>query len=148
MPAPHKPLPTSRSTRANCQMKKATALRGFVLACGRFELFGVLVFVDGLADAVLALVEMILLSLGQMSAMLGHVALLLVLNALFALFQMRGLSRRQLAVLYAVRDALLLVGFAAIDLVHARMAGIDLPRTGLRLCGSGPNKHQTTRRQN
>ena len=107
-----------------------------------------LVFVDGFANAVLTPVEMILLSLRQVPVILGHVALLLVLNALFAPFQMRSLSRRQLTVLYAVRNAILLVGFAAIDLVHARMARIDLSRTGLRLCSSGPNKHQTTRRQN
>ena len=72
-----------------------------------------LVFVDGFADAILTLVEASLLGLGQVTAMPGHVALLLVLNAMFAPFQMRGLLRRQLTVLYAARDALLLVGLAA-----------------------------------
>ena len=107
-----------------------------------------LVFVDGLADAILTLVEASLFGLGQVTAMPGHISLLLILNALFALFQMRGLPRRQLTVLYAAGDALLLVGLAAIHLVDARMAGINSPRTGLWLCSSGPNKHQTTRRQN
>ena len=107
-----------------------------------------LVFVDGLAHVVLALVEVLLLSLRQMSVVSGHVFLFLVLNALFALFQMRSLFWRELAILGAIRDALLLIGFAAVHLVYARMTRIDLSRTSLRLSRGGANKHQTTHCQN
>jgi len=130
--------------------KKATAIRGFVLNLGSLGvgLFGMLVFVDALAHTILPLVEMLLLSLGQMTIVSGHVFLFLMLNALFALFQMRSLSGRELAILDAVRDALLLIGLAAIHLVDARMARIDLSRTGLRLSRGGANRHQATCCQN
>ncbi len=107
-----------------------------------------LVFVDGLAHAVLSLVEVLLLSLGQMSVVRGHVFLFGLLNVRFAFFDTRSLSRRERAVLHAIGDSVLLVRLAAIDLVDARMTWIDLSRTSLRLCSSGPNKHQTTRCQN
>src|ERR1700724_2734481 len=107
-----------------------------------------LVFVNGLAHVVLSFVEILLFSLGQMSVVRGHVLLLRVLNVLLALFNTRGLSRRELAVLHTVGDSLLLARLAAIDLVDAGMPRIDLSRTSLRLCSSGPNKHQTTRCQN
>src|SRR5579862_5640650 len=103
-----------------------------------------LVFVDALAHIVLAVVEVFLLSLGQMSVVSGHVPLLRILNLLFAVFQTRSLSGRERAILNAIGDAVLLIGFAAIDLVHARMARIDLSRTGLRLSRGGANEHQTT----
>src|SRR5579864_6501346 len=107
-----------------------------------------LVFVDALAHIVLAVVEIFLLGLGQMTVVSRHVFLLRILNALFAFFQTRSLSGRQLAIFYAIGDAVLLVGFAAIHLVDARMTRIDLSRTGLRLSSGGANKHQTTHCQN
>jgi len=107
-----------------------------------------LIFVDALAHAVLALVETFLLSLGQVTIVSGHVFLFLMLNALFALFQMRSLFWRELATLGAIRDALLLIRFAAVNFVHARMTRIDLSRTCLRLSRGGANKHQTTHCQN
>ena len=88
-----------------------------------------LVFVDGLAHAVLSLVEVLLLSLGQMSVVSGHVLLFGLLNVRFALFNMCSLSRRELAVLNPVGDALLLIGLTAVDLVDARMTRIDLSRS-------------------
>jgi len=71
----------------------------FYLRCETREirtdlLRGMLVFVDGLAHIVLALVEVLLLSLGQMSVVSGHVFLLRILNFLFALLQMRSLLWR------------------------------------------------------
>ncbi len=106
-----------------------------------------LVFVDGLAHIVLSLVETVLLSLSQMSVVSGHISLLRIFNFLLTVFNTRSLSRCERAVLDAIRDAVLLVRLAAIDLVDARMTGIDLSRTGLRLSRGGANKHQTTRCQ-
>ena len=100
-----------------------------------------LVFIDALAHTILALVEMLLLSLGQMTIVSGHVFLFLVLNALFALFQMRSLFWRELAILDAISNALLLIRLATVNLVHARMTRIDLSRTGLRLSRGGANGH-------
>ena len=132
------------------QKEKATAIRGFVLNLGikGSGLFGMLIFVDAFAHAVLTLVEMFLLSLGQMTIVSGHVFLFLMLNALFAFFQTRSLSGRELATLDAVGYALLLIRFAAVNFVHARMTRIDLSRTGLRLSRGGANKHQAPHCQN
>ena len=108
-----------------------------------------LVFVNALAHVVLFRVEADLLGLGQVTAVRGHVSLLLVLNVLFAFFQMRSLFWREFVVLDAIRDALLLIRLAAIDLVDAGMTGIDFPRTSagclavLGLSRGGANKHQT-----
>lgn len=103
-----------------------------------------LIFVDALAHAVLPLVEMFLLGLGQVTIVSGHIFLFLMLNALFALLQMCSLFWRELAIFDAVGDALLLIRFAAVNFVHARMTRIDLSRTSLRLSRGGANKHQTT----
>src|SRR5271165_1154341 len=94
------------------------------------RLFGVLIFVNLVALAIGFAVELALVLLGQVSVVLGHVRLFVVLQALFAALQVRGLSRRQLVVLHAIGDAVLLVLFPLVDLVDARMAGIDLARTG------------------
>ncbi len=107
-----------------------------------------LVFVDAFAHPILPVVEVSLLSLGQVTIVRGHVLFFLVLNALFALFQTRSLSGRELAALDAIPDALLLIGFAAVNFVHAGMTRIDLSRTSLRLSSGGANKHQTTHCQN
>jgi hypothetical protein len=72
----------------------------------------------------------------------------LVLQALFAALEMSGLSGRQLTVLYSVCDPVLLICFAAVDLVHARMLRIHLIRacTGrvLSLSRSRSGDHQTS----
>ena len=51
---------------------------------------------------------------------------LAVLQALLACFEVGSLSTRQLVVLDAILDPVLLIRLALIDLIHARMAGIDL----------------------
>ena len=115
------------------------------------ELFPiVLVFVDLPAGLVLLLVELLLLGLGEVTIVSGHISLLLVLGSLFAIFQVRGLSRRQGSVLLAIGDAVLLILLAAIHFVDARMTRIDDSRSGagcvavLGLSSGGANRYQTT----
>ena len=84
-----------------------------------------LVFVDGVADAILLAIDAVLLGLGEMTVVRRHIFLFAVLNIRLTLFEIGGLLRAQLAALDAIADALLLVFFATVDLVHARMAGID-----------------------
>ena len=91
-----------------------------------------LVLVDALAHVVGFFVEMALVLLGQVPIVLGHVALFVVLQALLAAFEAGGLSRSELVIFDAVRDAVLLIGFSAVDLVDTRMSGIDLSGAG---CG-------------
>src|ERR1039457_242150 len=88
-----------------------------------------LVFIDLLARTVLFLVELFLLALGQVTIVGSHISLFLVLGLLFTVFQVCSLSRRQRAVLLAIRDAVLLILLAGIDFVNARMTRIDLPRS-------------------
>ncbi len=87
-----------------------------------------LVFVNLLAGFVLFFVELLLLGFGQVTIVSGHVGFFLVVDVLLAIFQMRSLPRGQSTVLFAIGDAILLVLLAAIDLVNARMTGIDLSR--------------------
>ena len=109
-----------------------------------------LVFIDLLAGAVLLLVELFLFGLGQVTIVGGHIRLLLVLDFLFFVLEMRSLSWRERAVLDTVCDAVLLIRLAGIDFIDARMSRIDLPwsRAGcvavLGLSSGGANKHQTT----
>src|SRR5580698_5145172 len=109
-----------------------------------------LVFVDLPAGAVLLAVELSLFALGQVTVVRSHVRLLLVLDMLFAIFHARGLTRRHGAILFAIRDAVLLVLLAGIDFVDAGMPWINLPRpcaggvAVLGLSSGGANKHQTT----
>ncbi len=77
---------------------------------------------------VLFFVELFLFAVSQVTIVSGHIRLLLVLDMLFAVFQARSLSRGKLAVLDAIRDAVLLVRLAGINFVDARMSRIDLPR--------------------
>jgi len=107
-----------------------------------------LVFVDALAHVVGFFVELVLVLLGQVAVILGHVALFIVLQALLAAFEVGGLTRSEFAVLDPVRDAVLLIGFAAVDLVDTRVPGIDLAGTGSGSIGLGlskgrSNDHQT-----
>ena len=77
-----------------------------------------------------------------------------VLHGRLALFQMRGLLRCQRPIGNTVPDALLLVRFAAIDLVHSRMSRIMNARSragsvvGCGLRSSGTDKHQSPHRKN
>ena len=89
-----------------------------------------LVFVDFLALAIGLTIELPLVFLGQVSVVGGHVFLFVVLEALLALFQVRGLPWRQLVVLHSVGDAVLLVLFALVYLIHPRMVGIVDPGAG------------------
>jgi len=57
----------------------------------------VLVFIDALADAVLLAVDSALLTLGKVAVVRRHIFLFAVLNAGFALFEVRGLLRVQLS---------------------------------------------------
>ena len=94
------------------------------------------------------MVELALILFRQMAIVFGHIFLLVILQALLALFEMRGLSGLQLAILNSIGDSILLIRFAAIDLVDARMTGIDLPGSGARSVGllrsGGTDEHQTT----
>ena len=114
------------------------------------------VFVDLAAGFVLFLVELVLLGLGQVTVVGGHIGLFLVLSFCFAILQVGSLSRRELVVLDAVGDAVLLVLLAGVHFVDTRMIGIDYARAraggvvlGLSwsLSRGGANNHQTTRCQ-
>jgi hypothetical protein len=89
----------------------------------------VLVFVDALADPVLALIQVALFGLGQMAVMLRHVIGFLLLHAGLAPFQIGSLLRAQRAVVDAVGDTLLLILFAAVYLIYARVTRIDDARS-------------------
>jgi hypothetical protein len=113
----------------------------------RKHLFAVLVFVDGLADAILLPVQAILLGLGEMAIVLSHVCFLAILKIVLALFDIGRLLRVQGAILQAVSDAILLVLLALIDFIDARMTGIDNSRAGARsvgLSGGGCGGHQAS----
>src|SRR5208337_420155 len=109
-----------------------------------------LVLVDFGALTVGFLVELLLVLLGEVAVVLGHISLFVVLQTLLALFQVGSLPRRQLVVLDAVGNAVLLVLFALIDLIDPRMAGINLARAGagsvavLGLSRGSTDSHQTT----
>ena len=93
-------------------------------------------------------VELALILLGQMAVVLGHILFFVVLQTLLATLEARGLSRSELTILYAVGDAVLLVGFALVDLVDTWVSGINLAGAGTRsivlLRSGGPKEHQTT----
>ena len=94
------------------------------------------------------MIELVLILLGQMAIVLRHVPLFVVLQALFAMFETSGLSGRQLTILDSVGDAILLIRFAAVDLIHARMSRIHLIRARagrvLGLSRSRSGNHQTS----
>ena len=91
-----------------------------------------LVLVNGLADAVLLPVDALLLGLREMAVVRCHVFLFAVLHTGLTLFEVRSLLRTQLVVGNAIGNSPLLVRFALIDLVYARMAGIDNSGSGAR----------------
>ena len=84
----------------------------------------VLVFVNLPALAVGFAIQLALVLFGEMPVVRCHVFLLVVHEALLALFQPCSLPRRELIVLDAICNAILLILFALVDLVHARMIGI------------------------
>src|ERR1035438_608635 len=84
-----------------------------------------LVFVDTSADAVLLAIDPSLFRLGEMTIVLCHILLFAILHAGLALFQVGGLVRAQLAIFQSIPDTLLLVRFALIDFIDARMAGVN-----------------------
>ena len=137
--------------REFCPQKKKAAENGGSrpLRTWKSELLcGVLILVDLIAHVVGFFIELPLVLLCEVAVVFRHVSLFVILQALFALFEIGGLSRRQLAVLHTVGDAVLLVGFATVDLVDTRMAGIDLVgasagSVGL-LCSGGTEEHQAT----
>ena len=86
----------------------------------------VFVLVNALAHMVRFPVELALVFLGEVPIVGGHVFLLVILQALFAFLKMRGLTGRQLSILDAVGNAVLLVCLAPIYLVH-RVDGRDPP---------------------
>lgn len=110
-----------------------------------------LVFVDALTHVVGFAIELALVLGGKMTIVLGHVFLFVTLKPLFAAFQPLGFSGRELPALYAVGDPVLLLLFALIDLVHARVTGINIARSRtssiVLLRSSGSDKHQATGRK-
>jgi len=89
----------------------------------------VFVFGDAVAHMIGFAIELALVLLCEMTIVLGHESLLVILQAFLATLEPAGLCRRELAIFNAVGDSFLLIGFAAIDLVDARMSGIDLSRS-------------------
>jgi hypothetical protein len=116
--------------------KKAAVRCGFPGRIFR-RLLLVLVFVNALADAVLLAVDAILFRLGQVAVVFRHVFLLAILNRGFPLLEIRRLLRVQRSVLHPVGDTILLVLFALVDLVNARMAGINYTRARARSGAGG-----------
>ena len=89
-----------------------------------------LILIDTLADAILLPINPILFRLGEMTVVRRHVFFLAVLHVGFAVLQITGLFRAQGAVLDATGDAILLVRFTAVYLIHAGTARIDDARSG------------------
>ena len=90
----------------------------------------VFIFRDSRAHAISFAIELALVLPGEVAVVFGHIAFLISLQASFTAFETAGFTRRELLVLYAIADTPLLIGFAAIDLVYARMSGINPPRSG------------------
>lgn len=107
-----------------------------------------LIRVDALAHVVGFAIELALVLLREMAVVFGHIALFIILQALFTALQPGSLPGRELAILYAIGNAILLVCFAAVDLIHTRMAGIDLASSGagsiLSSRSGRSDNHQTT----
>src|ERR1051326_2677957 len=103
-----------------CPEKKKAANAALSFTCPeRWEnvLLSVLVLRDALAHVVSFTVKLALIFLGEMAVVFGHIFLFVMQQALFTLFEMCGLLGRQLTALCAIRNAGLLTGFAAVDLV-------------------------------
>ena len=96
----------------------------------------VFVFGDAGAHTTGFAIELALVLLREMTIVLGHESLLVILQAFFTTLQPAGFCRRELAILNAVGDSFLLIGLAAIDLVDAGMSGIDLSGSSARSVSS------------
>ena len=101
----------------------------FYRSC-RTLLVVVFVFVNAVADAVLAPIQLALFRFGQMAVVLRHVRLFLLLDAGFAPLQICRLMRIQRTVVDPVGNAFLLVLFASVHFIHARMTRINDSRSG------------------
>lgn len=88
-----------------------------------------LVFGDAGAHVIGFTIELALVFFREMAVVLGHISFLVPGQTLFASFQAAGFAGRKLSALDAVCNPLLLIGFATIDLVDARVPRIDLSRT-------------------
>src|SRR5215469_16238099 len=86
-----------------------------------------------------------------MAVVFGHILLFVVLQPLSTVLEAGSLSRRQLVVLDAIRDPALLIRFALMDLIHARMAGTDLAERAPEVlelwAEADPIHNRATRRQ-
>ena len=100
------------------------------------------------AGTILFPVQLSLLAFCKVTIVRGHIRFFLIFDMVLSVFQVSGLAGRKRTVLHAVGDAILLVGFAAIHFIDARMARINLSRSRagcvLGLSSGGSNKHQTT----
>jgi hypothetical protein len=85
----------------------------------------VLVVVDALVHVVGFVIELFLVFLREMPVVGGHIFLFVVLQAGFSVLEVRSLGGRDFAAADSIRDTFLLMGFAAVHLVYARMTGID-----------------------
>lgn len=94
-----------------------------------------LVFVNGLADAVLLTIDASLLGFGEMPVVRRHVFLLAVLHIRLSLFEVGGLLCAELSTLNAIGNALLLVLFALVNFIHTWVARIDNSGTSARSVG-------------
>jgi hypothetical protein len=83
---------------------------------------GMALIMDAAAFAVLFAVQMTLLPLGEVAVVLGHIALLLILDAILSILVMPDLVSIELAVFDAIINAVLLVVLTVIYLVDAGMA--------------------------
>ena len=140
--------------RTIVRKKKKAAKTAALSLAGLKPLVGlcvVLVFVDALAHVVGFVIELALILRSEVTIVLRHIFLFVILQPLFAAFQTPRFARRELAALYAVRDPVLLVLFALVDLIHARMTRVDIAGSGtsgvVLLCSSGSDIHQATRRK-
>jgi hypothetical protein len=141
-------FPTAKKKAATIAAISFTSKRG--AASWARDLFAVvLVFVDLVAHVIRFLVELSLVFLGQVAIIGSHVFLFIVLQTLFASLQIGGLPRRQLIVFDAIGNAILLILFALVHLIDARMAGIVYAGAGagsvagLGLSSSGSDSQQT-----
>ncbi len=98
----------------------------------------VLVLVNGLADVVLLTIDLLTFLGGEFSAVRGAVCVYFAIDVCFAGFEVLGFACRKLPGLYAVADALLLVGAAVIHrALFGRLGGRGLLRGGLSLLSEG-----------
>ena len=93
---------------------------GVVLLHGAISLGVVLVVVDLLAGIVLLVVDLGAFLRCESAAVGCAIVAHFVVDFGFAIFQVTGFARSQLAGLHAVRDACLLVDFTGVDAAHCR----------------------------